>query len=68
MTIEKHVRYNTDVKTLTEAWAFIMEHVDQFAKPTIGIEAWTRYEYRSLDIEDEQVTGYTASVHGVVNA
>lgn len=68
MTIEKHVRYNTDVTTLTEAWAFIMEHVDQFPAPTIGIEAWTRYEVTYTDRPRAEVTGYTATIHGNVNA
>lgn len=60
VSTEKHVRYSTDVNTLTEAWTFIMSHVDEYATPTIGIEA---YEY----IGDNR-TGYTASIHGYVNA
>lgn len=67
MSTEKHVRYSTDVNTLTEAWTFIMSHVDEFAAPTIGIEAWTRYNYNE-DVEGTGETGYMASIHGHVNA
>lgn len=68
MSTEKHVRYNTDVDTLTDAWTFIMSHVDEFAAPTIGIEAWARSSYNESAIREEVSTGYTASIHGYVNA
>lgn len=68
MSTEKHVRYNTDVDTLTDAWTFIMSHVDEFAAPTIGIEAWVRYDYNESLDSQEASTGYSASVHGYVDA
>lgn len=67
MSTEKHVRYSTDVNTLTDAWTFIMGHVDEYTAPTIGIEAWTRYSLTG-DAEDAATVGYTASIHGYVNA
>jgi hypothetical protein len=69
VSTEKHVRYNTDVDTLTDAWTFIMGHVDEFAAPTIGIEAFSRVSYSLIgDIEEHAIVGYTASIHGYVDA
>lgn len=68
VSTEKHVRYTTDVTTLTEAWTFIMGHVDEYATPTIGIEAWERSSYNEDADRGEASTGYTASIHGYVNA
>lgn len=67
VSTEKHVRYSTDVTTLTEAWTFIMGHVDEYTAPTIGIEAWTRYDYNE-DVEGTGETGYTATIYGTVDA
>lgn len=66
MTAEKHVRYSDDVDTLPEAWEFIMRYVDEFTAPSIAIEAFTRYAYDE-DVNDG-TPGYTASIHGNVNA
>lgn len=69
MSTEKHVRYTTDVNTLTEAWTFIMGHVDEYDTPTISIESYVRYTtYNETFDRDETTTGYTASTHGTVNA
>lgn len=68
MSTEKHVRYTTDVNTLTEAWTFIMGHVDEYATPTIGIEAWERTSYNEDAAPQATTTGYTASIHGYVDA
>lgn len=69
MTVEKHVRYVEDVDTLAAAWYFVMNHVDEFEAPSIAIESFVRYDYSVTTTEPQiSTTGYTASIHGTINA
>lgn len=69
MSTEKHVRYRKDVETLTEAWSFVMEHLDEYTKPTIGIEAFAQTEYSLTEKQTPTlITGYTVNIHGYVDA
>lgn len=61
--VEKHVRYTEDVATLTDAWAFVMNHVDEFATPNIEIQA-----FQSFHAGGKSTTGFAVTVHGSVNA
>jgi len=59
---QKFVRYSTHVDTITAAWAFVMERMDEFVRPTIQVEACTT---NSGD-DGEWVDGYDATVYGDV--
>ena len=52
MATERTIKYATRCDTLTEAWSFIMSHLEELGDtPTISIKPyWT-----NLDTEDEQV-------------
>lgn len=62
--VEKHVRYVVTVKELTEAWAFIMEHTEEFARPSIEIQATSQYDTENPTGEWEEV--YIVVVSGSV--
>lgn len=68
MTLEKHVRYSEDVDTLAAAWYFVMNHVDEFAAPSIAIEAYSEIVQDVDGTYGEGRTAYTASIHGNVDA
>lgn len=62
--IEKHVSYSTSVSELTEAFVFVMSHVEEFKAPSIQIQAFSR-----LEVEDEDETWtpmFGVSVSGTV--
>jgi hypothetical protein len=62
VTTEKHVRYATDtLDTLTQAWQFVMAHVDVFPAPSITINPMWVYS----DSEDG-VLHFSATVSGNV--
>lgn len=47
--IEVTTKYVTSVKTLREAWAFVMEHVDSLGdRPTIQITPKTIYGFDQI--------------------
>lgn len=63
---EKFVRYSTEVKELSAAWAFVMNHVDEFTRPTINIESITSYSVEDLNYGDTVGTeSFTVSVSGI---
>lgn len=68
MTTEKHVRYSQDVDTLAAAWYFIMRHCDEFAAPSIAIEAYSEIVQDVDGTYSEGRTAFTASIHGTVDA
>jgi hypothetical protein len=35
--VEKHLRYATETPTVPDAFAFVMQHLDEFAEPAIEI-------------------------------
>jgi len=57
--VEKHVRYATNCDTLPDAWAFVMEHVDEFKSPSIDINPFWRY---SDDPDGDDGTRYFSVV------
>lgn len=58
----KFVRYSNHVDTITAAWAFVMERMDEFIRPTIQVEACTT----SDDDGRTWTEGYDATVFGDV--
>ncbi|MGC4106061.1 MAG: hypothetical protein QM753_06860 [Thermomicrobiales bacterium] len=63
MTGEKFVRYTTTVDDLTDVWAFVMTHVDEFnGRPSIEVRAMTIHDL-VLPIER---TGFAVAVFGTV--
>ncbi|WP_336698162.1 hypothetical protein [Curtobacterium sp. USHLN213] len=43
-TVERHERWVTDVPTMHDAFAFIMEHVDKYADPEVTIKPRRWYD------------------------
>lgn len=70
--LEKHVRYTRDVASLTGAWGFIMDHVEEFTAPNIEIQAYrtidTIRDYDGNDMSASEETAYAVTIHGHVNA
>lgn len=65
--VDKFVNYSEDVATIQEAFAFIMDYMDQFSKPAITIQPYTSYEHLSdLDDEDAGELRFGVSVSGSV--
>lgn len=51
--VGKFINYTEDVKTLNEAFTFVMEYVDQFQAPSIDITAYEQYhDISTLSNED----------------
>lgn len=51
--VDKFVNYSEDVDTIQEAFAFIMDYMDQFSKPAITIQPYTSYDSLS-DLDDDE--------------
>lgn len=65
--VDKYVNYSEDVATIQEAFAFIMEYMDQFKSPSIAIQPYTSYERLSdLDDDDAGELRFGVSVSGSV--
>lgn len=59
---EKYVRYAAAVDTLAQAWALIMEHLDEFAEPRIEIQ----HKRSRSDTEEETTVTVEVSIGGLV--
>lgn len=38
--VDKFINYSEDVETVNEAFAFVMDHMDEFSAPSITISAY----------------------------
>lgn len=67
--VDKFVSYSEDVENVQEAFAFVMDHLDEFEAPNIQIQSYTVYENLSdMEEEDgEHEVRYGVSVSGTVN-
>ena len=66
--VDKFISYSEDVENVHEAFAFVMEHMDEFEAPDIKIQSYTVYENLS-DMEEgngEHEVRYGVSVSGTV--
>lgn len=52
--VDKFISYSDDAGTVSEAFAFVMEHMDEFSAPSIAIQAYTSYHNLSEMAEDGQ--------------
>lgn len=72
--IERFVRYSTRCATLTEAWEFVMAHIDQVGGDP-GVQIQPTYDYvgphepgETMTVvpeSDRPTTWFDASVYGV---
>lgn len=67
--VDKFINYTEDVETLNEAFAFVMEYVDQFQAPSIDITAYEQYHDISTISNEDVVKNvrYGVSVSGTVS-
>lgn len=67
--VDKFINYSEDVETVNEAFAFVMDHMDEFSAPSITISAYEVYHDISTFSEDNVETDvrYGVSVSGTVN-
>lgn len=68
--VDKFINYSENVETLNEAFAFVMEYVDQFQAPSIDITAYEQYHDISTLTEGSDVVKnvrYGVSVSGTVS-
>lgn len=66
--VDKFVSYSEDVENVQEAFAFVMDHLDEFEAPNIQIQSYTVYENLSDMAEEdaEHEVRYGVSVSGTV--
>lgn len=65
--VEKFVNYSEDVDTIQEAFAFIMNYMDEFESPSITIQPYLSYENLSdLDNDEAGEQKFGVSVSGNV--
>lgn len=50
--VDKFINYSENVDNIQEAFAFIMEYMDEFESPNITIQPYTSYESLS-DMDDD---------------
>lgn len=63
---KKFVRYETLVDELPEAWAFVMEHVDEFKTPSIEIGCELSMWNYDIDEDETMSVKYRVGVFGFV--
>lgn len=61
-TTRKFIRYASRVPTLIDAWALVMEHVDEFQSPNIEILG----VFGADEADDENHVMFDVSVYGDV--
>lgn len=65
--MEKFVNYSDDKDSLTDAFGFVMDYVDQFKSPNIVITAYEHYHDIDEMLDDEKAElKYGVSVSGNV--
>lgn len=65
--VEKFVNYSENVDSIQQAFAFIMDYMDQFESPNITIQPYTSYESLSdMDDDDKGELKFGVSVSGNV--
>lgn len=63
--VDKFINYSEDVDTIQEAFAFIMNYMDEFESPTIAIQPYLSYENLSdLDNDEAGEQKFGVSVSG----
>ena len=66
--VDKYINYSEDVETVNEAFAFVMDHMEEFSAPSITISAYEVYHdistFESEDVEAD--VRYGVSVSGTV--
>lgn len=64
---EKFINYSDDKNSLNEAFAFVMDYVDEFKSPNIVITAYEHYSDVTEMLDDEKAEiKYGVSVSGTV--
>lgn len=65
--VDKFINYSEDVDTIQEAFAFIMNYMDEFKSPNIVIQPYLSYENLSdLDNDEAGEQKFGVSVSGNV--
>ena len=64
----KYISYSDDRDSLTGAFSFVMDYVDEFASPSIVITGYRHYSNVLHRLEDEKgELRFSVSVSGEVN-
>lgn len=65
--VDKFINYSENVDSIQEAFAFIMDYMDQFESPSIAIQPYTSYDSLvDMDDEDKGELKFGVSVSGNV--